>query len=507
MFKLGLTNFRKFKELDPLEIGGVTFLVGENNSGKSSFTKAAILLSRFLSSGDGFFDSISDSEYPDKKEFSFKDSGFRHVYIDTFYQALCNRSDNGVISFETEINSFVIKINVVEPKAFIKERKETKEIVGTEDFSECYPEIRETNPVYYKEELSKETASVSSTTVRDNERGVEFIIDYENNHITIKVLDMEVVRECASVEQRFFTGDFEDGLEMEMLDLIKSLHAQSIRKRIDSQFVLSNDSVRILDTFFKQYSGDPDIELIRNSYDNFSNVINDTAIEYIYAHSVHQLSSYSYGTTGDNDYVDQTISRFYNQQIKFNRGLLKSTKSPYDIVLGWMNELDLGDGFSIKGAPSLKDNDKRLYVSIADGDNEYDLSTKGIGMIQLFTLLLRLATIVTDNKTNKTIVVEEPEQNLHPALQSKLADLFYEVYQEYGCQLIVETHSEYIVRKSQVIVSSLTKTNNPFKVYYFPSDSMPYELHYQPGGNFKEQFGPGFYDEAVFLHLKIMNNN
>ena len=119
---------------------------------------------------------------------------------------------------------------------------------------------------------------------------------------------------------------------------------------------------------------------------------------------------------------------------------------------------------------------------------------------------MRLATIVTSNERLKTVVIEEPEQNLHPALQSKLADLFYNIYQETGCQIIVETHSEYIVRKSQVIVSNLSEgEENPFKVYYFPSKRKPYELRYAPDGSFLDRFGTGFYDEAAQLHRQILS--
>lgn len=80
----------------------------------------------------------------------------------------------------------------------------------------------------------------------------------------------------------------------------------------------------------------------------------------------------------------------------------------------------------------------------------------------------------------------KPELNLHPALQSKLADLFLEVHQEFGINFIIETHSEYIIRKSQVLVAEkefeVEPNENPFCVYYFPKedDQQPYRLNYGP---------------------------
>ena len=174
-----------------------------------------------------------------------------------------------------------------------------------------------------------------------------------------------------------------------------------------------------------------------------------------------------------------------------------------------MDLLNIGGDFKIKSAAShLIPKEGKLTVTMCEGGEEYDLSTKGIGFIKLFTLLLRMAIIASGNGRLKTVVIEEPEQNLHPALQSKLADLFYDIYRETGCQIIVETHSEYIVRKSQVIVSEISSGDqNPFKVYYFPKDNAPYEMEYLPNGTFdaSKSFGNGFYDEAATLHWQILN--
>ncbi len=511
MRKLGLTNFRKFKELKPLELGGVTFLVGENNSGKSTFTKAAILLSNFLSKDGKSLDTILDVNDPSGKKFSFRDYYFRHVYIDTFYQALCNHSDNGVIAFKATIDDFDIMVNIVEPDAFQRERGQTLNEITVEEFSACYPEIRIDDPDYYRKELSKDTAMVSSIVVEDLIRGIRFMFDYENYRLSVRVYDLEKKHELEKNLRLFNSGRFVEGSEESIIASIENLRKSCVKQDLASQFMVTLGSAGLLGPFLSKYSDNPYADTIRESFDLFNSVVKETKIEYIYAHSVHQLSSYSYGLSGSNDYVDQTVSRFFNQQLKYARGLISGSKSPRKIVQGWMDSLGLGDDFIIKDSTSLKlsDNEKRLSVIITDGGEEYDLSTKGIGMIQLFILLLRLATIVTDPKRIKTVVIEEPEQNLHPALQSKLTQVFYDVYKEYNCQIIVETHSEYMIRKSSVIVSELNDSDaeNPFKVYYFPSSGLPYEMHYLHNGAFREQFGDGFYDEAVRLHLQIMNKD
>ena len=143
-----------------------------------------------------------------------------------------------------------------------------------------------------------------------------------------------------------------------------------------------------------------------------------------------------------------------------------------------------------------------------------NLADKGMGGIQLMILLMRLAIIIrTDikNKMSTIVLLEEPEQNLHPAFQSKLSMLFYEINKKYGIRFIVETHSEYMIRSSQVIVAKkqfcddeVLRKENPFKVYYFPTIEEPYQMQYRRDGNFSNEFGKGFFDEANNLLFEIL---
>ncbi len=109
-----------------------------------------------------------------------------------------------------------------------------------------------------------------------------------------------------------------------------------------------------------------------------------------------------------------------------------------------------------------------------------------------------------------TVIIEEPELNLHPALQSKLADLFLDVHQRFNIDFLIETHSEYILRRSQVIVAEnefeVAPNENPFCVHYFPKDiqHFPYRLDYQEDGSFNKNFGDGFFDEASSSTLELL---
>ena len=82
---------------------------------------------------------------------------------------------------------------------------------------------------------------------------------------------------------------------------------------------------------------------------------------------------------------------------------------------------------------------------------------------------------------------------------------------KYGFKFIIETHSEYLVRQSQVFVAEQKykdekdlRDNNPFKVYFFPQDKDPYPMVYRTDGKFSNEFGTGFFDEANKLIYKIL---
>jgi predicted ATPase len=48
-----------------------------------------------------------------------------------------------------------------------------------------------------------------------------------------------------------------------------------------------------------------------------------------------------------------------------------------------------------------------------------------------------------------TILLEQPEIHLHPAVQSGLADVFIDAMKRRGVQLVLESHSEHLLRRLQ----------------------------------------------------------
>lgn len=139
------------------------------------------------------------------------------------------------------------------------------------------------------------------------------------------------------------------------------------------------------------------------------------------------------------------------------------------------------------------------FSKIAIEDIE-DIKTKDEGE--------RNRQIVEGSYSPITICIEEPEIHLHPRYQSLLAEMFTDAYKEYNIQFIIETHSEYLVRKIQNIVAKEHLMPEEISLLYVEdSDNEERKvrrIEIDLDGRLKEPFGPGFFDEANTLAMNLL---
>lgn len=228
-----------------------------------------------------------------------------------------------------------------------------------------------------------------------------------------------------------------------------------------------------------------------------------------------------------NDEFTELLKKYVEAKRSLNK---KTDYVPNTFMDKWIKAFGIGDRISINI------DDEGLGITLRLHKNEADekgmlLADNGYGITQLFAILLNVEVAIMNRRTvnyyednslewnartlkmytKPTIAIEEPEIHLHPRYQSLLAEMFYDAYKTYGIHFIIETHSEYLIRKSQVIVAGLQYESNkeaeekcPFRTYYMPKDGKPYSLGYRKDGKFVEEFGSGFYDEATNLAFDIL---
>lgn len=199
----------------------------------------------------------------------------------------------------------------------------------------------------------------------------------------------------------------------------------------------------------------------------------------------------------------------------------------------WLKKLNIGKKVSVKALADGVGCEVRIFKE--NDEKGQLLADFGYGVSQLIFLLLRIeieanrhhpimngsSEMAYEEKDERkfrlqfekplTIVLEEPEVHLHPKFQSLLADILLDAYKHFNFHFIIETHSEYLIRKTQVLVAQMGFGNNvesieksPFVTYYIPENSKPYSLGYRKDGKFMESFGTGFYDEASNLAFELL---
>jgi len=198
-------------------------------------------------------------------------------------------------------------------------------------------------------------------------------------------------------------------------------------------------------------------------------------------------------------------------------------------INNWLEKFDVGKEFIINDI-KLKDEIVGCSFAIKKDNKEFKLSENGLGIRKVIGILLKIVEYsdISSEKWDElrniikweprySIILEEPESNLHPRLQSLLAEMLAAASYSFNIQFIIETHSEYFIRKFQYLVAKNEVQPRDIKIYYFHNpDHIPKgekqikELTIREDGMMDEDFGPGFFDESTRLTidlLKLQNRN
>lgn len=489
MYQIGFDNFRRFKHLEPMRLGDITILVGANNAGKSTLVKGLLLVLDNIRSLKIIWNEIFSTP-----EFRFDANEYHDLRIGTFGRALYNDVlSKDEIGFTIRLSR---ELNFEEGMGIKQKRKAdfTITIFVTGD--------KTTDQI---------TGTLSRILLRDNVRGIQFEFNYDGKASIIEFLDpvssnmkenLEGVKDTSKdnqptkVEMRLARYIERVGVNF-LVDEVKNILYSEVLpdKDIANDAKLQSRQKEKAEAFIHEHS-----EILTELADDLSLTIDSLSVEYIYAHSVSQNTLFN--TSDKNDYMAKVIHRFYRNKI------IEGTTA-YTFVRKWMRAFEIGDNFKID---SYKGD--AYCLQIYEGKEKMDLCDKGMGANQMMLLLLSIASIIQEYEyrtVKPLIIIEEPEQNIHPALQSRLIELITEVNKKYGFHFIIETHSEYIIRRAQVYVAQGNfkddkdaQDNCPYTVYYFPKDKDPYLMEFRKDGKFANEFGSGFFDEAATLAFEII---
>ncbi len=209
----------------------------------------------------------------------------------------------------------------------------------------------------------------------------------------------------------------------------------------------------------------------------------------------------------------------------------------HDFIKKWVKNFGLGEDILLQ-----LDEDGlgvRIRLQKKVGDEGEILADEGYGITQLVSIMLQMETAILSVRginenflcmdidkecgyqliigntqyEPQIIAIEEPEIHLHPKYQSLLAEMFWEAYQKYNIHFIIETHSEYLIRKFQVLVAEkeITLSANDVSLNYVEENeigvSTNRKIDITEDGRLMDSFGEGFFDEAGGLSRQLLKLN
>ncbi len=249
-----------------------------------------------------------------------------------------------------------------------------------------------------------------------------------------------------------------------------------------------------------------DLDVLKGPADCFDFFL--TFLEYSPVIRNQQMSVYPF---------DHHFSKFLKNLKKFNDSVfgvdvLDSFNEPLHFINKWIGKNGFNimkeiDGMMVEVIPGAG----YRFLFNRDGKS-LDLTNLGSGASQILPILIQILLA----KRETTIILEEPETNLHPNFQSKLADLIVEsIGSPFGHQFVIETHSEYLVRRLQYLVAKGEAKSDDLQIYYFNNPelakekgiSQVMEINIFENGGLSQNFGEGFFDEASKLRFDLLEMN
>lgn len=142
-------------------------------------------------------------------------------------------------------------------------------------------------------------------------------------------------------------------------------------------------------------------------------------------------------------------------------GYKKRRKSFQEMIAHWLDELGLIHEFRLDEIANGT-NLYRATVKTSSSSVPTALTDVGFGVSQVLPALVLLYYV----PEGSTVLMEQPEIHLHPSVQSGLADVMLNVAEARNVQVIVESHSEHLIRRLQRRVAEEAASADDVKLYF-----------------------------------------
>ncbi len=174
------------------------------------------------------------------------------------------------------------------------------------------------------------------------------------------------------------------------------------------------------------------------------------------------------GDAGENAIAAILSAKKQNRKMSF--GSRKRYKDFESVVSEALKKLGLVEEYRIEKIGDRQDYEVKLRIK--GSDRFVGLPDVGFGVSQVLPVIVQLFYA----PDNSVIFIEQPEIHLHPNAQALLADVMidainmWESHRRRKIQIIIETHSEHLLRRFQRRISEEKITSSEMKAYFARND-------------------------------------
>jgi predicted ATPase len=434
-------------------------------------------------------------------------------------------------------------------------------MLGVYCYYPCLWELRELKKADIRQEISKRIKSHKESISALEQKAVDMLLD------SFEKSDSDYLHEYLSQkeDEKFFNKDiphFGGGLAFpnfawdfrscdefidesnlpEEVDWSVVIYAMDVINKVVCGCSKSLIGYNELDCRYYHIMEDNINDFLRSCIEDLFVKMIPGSISYYSTTVVEPHRSYS---LEDNNDLSRTLKNYFESKKywlenkdRHTYNFIKNTKEedykPCSFINRWVKKLEIAHHVDIKANETGL---VTIHLCRDRNDKKGVLLTElGLGVCQLFTVLLKIEIAILKMETNTvlyeynntglskdlmsllrpynvlkpvTVALEEPECHLHPSLQSKFADMIVEAFKLYGVHFLIESHSEYFIRKLQLLVSGKNISNNDVSLLYVNSASRPEhipaitDIGLDSDGKLKNEFGAGFFDESERLSRKL----
>jgi predicted ATPase len=130
-------------------------------------------------------------------------------------------------------------------------------------------------------------------------------------------------------------------------------------------------------------------------------------------------------------------------------------------IAEWLRELGLIYDFQLKPIAENRQ-EYELRVRRTPNSSEVLITDVGFGVSQILPVLV----LCYYAPKSSTLIFEQPEIHLHPLVQAGLADVFIDVIKNRNMQIILESHSEHLLRRLQRRIAEEQLQENDAALYF-----------------------------------------